>query len=318
MRTLFVIASWLLFLPWLAPVQAQSVSTLREDWKDAARNRTVPVKIDYPKRINAVCPVIIVSHGLGGSREALGSYGQYWAEHGYIAVHLQHVGSDDGLWRGQTMAVAMNAAKKAASAEQFVARVGDVKFALDELERRNKQADWPLHGKLDLAHIAMAGHSFGAITTQAMCGQSFPGGVSYFDPRIKVGIAFSPSPPITGEPEQAFANVTVPMFHLTGTLDDAPQFVSRVKAADRRVPFDSTTSADEYLLILNKADHMALGGRAHNGALDKQWLDAIGRGTTAFLDKYLKGDKAQATYLDGGAFEKTATKLGTFELKLKK
>jgi len=291
-----------------------AAAVLREDWKDAARNRTVPVRIDYPAKIAGPCPVIILSHGLGGSREGLAAYGEYWAEHGYIAVHLQHIGSDDSIWKGQQMAAAMKSAKAAASSEQFIARTGDVKFALDELERRNSDAQWPLHGKLDLTRIAMAGHSFGAVTTQAMCGQSYPGGFSYFDQRIKVGLAFSPSPPKDGDLKRAFAHITIPMFHLTGTIDDAPQFVSSVKAADRRVPYDNINTSDEYLLILTGADHMALGGRSRTSE-DKAWQDLIGKSTTAFLNKYLKGDKSQATYLDGGDFAKAASKYGTFESK---
>jgi len=176
-----------------AYAEDDAVSILREDWKDTARDRIVPVRIDYPAKSDSPLPVVILSHGLGGSRENLKAVSQYWAAHGYVVIHLQHIGSDESAWQGKAPQEAIRDLKSAANAKQFALRNEDVKFALDDLVRKNSDKNWPLAGKLDLEKIAMGGHSFGAVTTQAMCGQTYITGKRYIDPRIKVGIAFSPS-----------------------------------------------------------------------------------------------------------------------------
>src|SRR5262245_28292172 len=86
-----------------APAPAGSsytVATVSYDWTDTARHRKVPVKIYYPKTGHGPFPVIIFSHGLGGSRENYEYLGHHWASHGYVSVHVQHLGSDDAVWRG--------------------------------------------------------------------------------------------------------------------------------------------------------------------------------------------------------------------------
>ena len=42
---------------------------VRADWHDVARNRDVPAKIYFPTEGAGPFPVIIFSHGLGGTRE---------------------------------------------------------------------------------------------------------------------------------------------------------------------------------------------------------------------------------------------------------
>ncbi|HET6251021.1 MAG TPA: hypothetical protein VFE47_25250 [Tepidisphaeraceae bacterium] len=295
---------------------ANAPAELREEWHDADRNRAIPIKIDYPKVIDKPLPVVLISHGLGGSREGLAYVGQYWAQHGYIAVHLQHPGSDETIWKGVDPQAVPKALKNAMSVEQFSERIKDVNFALDELARKNKEANWPLKGKLDLNQIAMAGHSFGAVTTMAMCGELFTGGISFGDARIKAGIVFSPSPPAARDPKVAFKDITIPMFYWTGTKDEVA--ISPVTPAERRVPFDSSTAGNQYLVVLKDGDHMVFNGtRLNPGAAprpnDPAWHELIEKGTTAFLDKYLKSDAAQGKYLDDGTFATEAKKLGTFE-----
>ncbi|CAN5480796.1 acetylhydrolase [soil metagenome] len=312
---------WFVLMAGVAQADSTTVSVLREDWRDAARQRTVPVKVDYPKTIGSPLPVVILSHGLGGSREGLAYLGQYFADHGYVVVHIQHAGSDEMLWKGAKPMAALASIKAAVTPAQFLARVQDVTFTLDELARRNDDVHWTLHGKLDLTRIAMAGHSFGAVTTQAMCGELYPGQKNFYDDRIKAGIALSPNPP-SGDAKTAFAQIAVPVFHFTGTNDNAPILVSDVTAKQRRVPYDATSSTDQYLVILTDADHISFNGRpaaqfkAH--PKDAAWQNIVCRGATAFLDKYLKGSAAQTKYLDGGGFAKDVARLGTFEKKLVK
>src|SRR4051794_3085103 len=84
------------YQPHANPVRVTSVTT---EWTDAKRNRKVPAKIYFPASLPAASPVVIFSHGLGGSREDYAYLGQYWASCGYITVHLQHLGSDSTLWQ---------------------------------------------------------------------------------------------------------------------------------------------------------------------------------------------------------------------------
>src|SRR5260370_921036 len=82
----------------------------------------------------------------------------------------------------------------------------------EQLAVWNKESGHPLAGRLDLDRIGMSGHSFGAGTTQGVGGQSFPGaaGRRFTDARIRAAVAFSPSAPATGDPQAAFAGVTIP------------------------------------------------------------------------------------------------------------
>ena len=305
-----------LALLFFASLAAAPPGTVREVWHDAARHREGPVKIDVPANGATPWPVVILSHGLGGSREGLATIGRYWADHGYAVVHLQHAGSDEAILRAGPMADLPKRLKGAETGEQLVARTGDVTFALDELARRNADPTWSLHGKLDLNRVAMAGHSFGAVTTQAMCGQRYPGGTSFYDKRIKAGVIFSPSPPRVGDATAAFARMRVPLFHFTGTDDRTPAMAGNVTPAQRRVPFDVTTAVDQYLVVITGGDHMLFNGRNRGPRPgDVAPLDLIGQGSTAFLDKVLKGDVRQATFLDGGGYAAVVKPLGTFECK---
>src|SRR5579863_6163408 len=75
------------------------VGIIRYEWQDASRDREVPVKIYYPTNGAGPFPVIIFSHGLGGSREGYAYLGEDWVAHGYVSVHVQHHGSDQGIFK---------------------------------------------------------------------------------------------------------------------------------------------------------------------------------------------------------------------------
>src|ERR1700722_20103770 len=74
----------------------REVEELKLEWKDAKRERAVPVKVYLPKG-EGPFPVVIFSHGLGGSRDGYEYLGRHWASHGYVGVHLQHLGSDSSV-----------------------------------------------------------------------------------------------------------------------------------------------------------------------------------------------------------------------------
>ena len=313
----------LLALLTVAPFQfsvaaTNSVAVLRTEWRDAKRDRTVPVKIYYPPA-GGPFPVIIFSHGLGGSREGYEYLGRYWAAHGYVSVHLQHSGSDAAVWQDASLTNLMsNLRKSAANLDNAMNRPLDVSFAIDRLEKLNHENS-PLKNRLDLARLGVAGHSFGAFTTLAVAGQIFvtPGDkeISYGDPRVKAAIAMSSPVPANKKTfDRAFGKIKIPVFHMTGTEDYSP--IGETKPADRRVPFDHSPGPDQFLLTLKGGDHSVFGGvsRSVTTAKEKQFKDLICESSTAFWDAYLKGDAKAKSWLTND-FKTVLAADGTFEIK---
>src|SRR5208283_2755635 len=142
---------------------------------DAARNRDLPVRVYLPAN-TAPEPVVLFSHGLGGSRTGSVFLGEHWAARGYVAVFLQHPGSDDSVWKDEPAQQRMRAMRQAASLDNFMLRVHDVPAVLDQLAIWNADKTSPLAGRLDLKKVGMSGHSFGAVTTEAVSGESLPAG----------------------------------------------------------------------------------------------------------------------------------------------
>src|SRR4051812_6452841 len=135
--------------------------------KDKSRSREIPLRIYLPAT-HSPAPVVLFSHGLGGTRQGNAFCGKHWAARGYVAVFLQHPGSDDSVWRNKPIRERLAAMRHAADLENFLLRTKDVPAVLDQLQRWNHSADHPLSGRLDLASAGMSGHSFGAVTTQAV------------------------------------------------------------------------------------------------------------------------------------------------------
>lgn len=280
-----------------------AVATVSYDWVDAARSRKVPVKIYYPEKGQGPFPVIIFSHGLGGSRDGYEYLGRHWASHGYVSVHVQHLGSDDAVWK-ESKELAKDLARAAAKPGNAVERPKDVSFVLDRVAALDRDVS-PLKGRLDLRAIGMAGHSFGAWTTLAVAGQML-GPLqrsSLADPRVKAAIEMSAPVPRNADLDRAYGKINVPILHMTGTLDDSP--IGDTNAAERRVPFDHIQAPGQYLVIFQGGDHMIFAGQRRNarrGEKDPHFRDLILQGTTAFWDAYLKGDAAAKSWLSRGGY----------------
>lgn len=280
-------------------VQADSpapVELLRYEPVDASRSRTVPVKICRVKSASAR-PVILFSHGLGGARENGVYLAEHWARSGYVAVFVQHPGSDESVWKETARAERMAAMKQAASARSLIDRIGDIPFVLDQLERWNAEPGHALKGALDLERIGLAGHSFGAVTTQAMMGQKFPLGKSFPDPRLD---AFLPMSPSTGRgvaAAEAFGHIKAPVLCMTGTWDTSV-ITPDMTAASRREVYAALPAGDKYELVFEGGTHSAFSDTALFN--DKQLAHhhpAIQTISTRFWDAYLKGDAAAKVWL---------------------
>ena len=196
----------------------------------------------------------------------------------------------------------MRAMKEAAGAQNFLLRVKDVPAVLDQLDRWNKTVGKALAGRLDLTRVGMAGHSFGAVTAQAVSGQNIGrGNMSFTDPRIKAAIMFSPSSPRRGgDPKEAFSNVKIPWMLMTGTKDVAPIGDADVKS--RLAVFPTLPPGGKYELVLYGAEHSAFTDRALPGDTEKRNPNhhrVILALSTAFWDVWLREDAAARVWLDG-------------------
>ena len=290
---------------------SHAFETLDLELPDAARGRTLPLRLRVPQPCTAALPrpLVVFSHGLGGSRVGGAAWGEHWASHGIVVAHLQHPGSDESLWRGQPGGFTLEALRPGMSPAQYVARVRDVPFALDALAAL--AASRPGLGCIDAARVGMSGHSFGALTTQALAGQSLPrpaeGGAAPWgrEPRVVAAIAFSPSMR-DGSPaaRASFATVAVPFLSVTGSLD-GDVVGTGATAASRRAVHEALPGPGRRLLWLDGADHMGFDGRAPRppvvGRADDRGMQRVVRAVTlAFWQATLAGDAAAQAWLDGG------------------
>lgn len=292
---------------------APTFTTTDDTWHDAARNRDVPVRLYLPADTSKPAATILVSHGLGDSRAAMAYACREWAGRGFFVVALQHPGSDERVWQNAKAGDAFSAIFKAASVEQFAARCNDVKFALDELARRNGSTG-ALAGRIDLDHLGLAGHSFGSLTAQAIIGQHYaaqPGlPASFKDDRIKAVVLMSPGIEGIKDFGSAFAEVHVPVFHFTGTADVVAG-LGVTTPSKRRVPYDRMNASDQYLVIFDRGDHIVFSGHHLAGGDDERY-DRIQAATAKlsgdFFDAYLKSDPAgrEAISRDAAALGATA------------
>jgi predicted dienelactone hydrolase len=223
-------------------------------WFDASRRREVPLRVRWPAG-TAPCALILYSHGLGGSRTGGDVWGRAWQAAGMAVVHVQHPGSDTEVLREGTRALFA-----AATGEQLVARVADMRFVVDEVLRRGRETG--VWSRVRTDAIGAAGHSFGAQTTQALAGQRYAASFATLaDLRLRAFIALSP---MVGRNDassesQQFGAITRPFLCLTGSLDGDPLGSNRT-AADRARVYDGLPPGQRALLWLEGADHMTFGG----------------------------------------------------------
>jgi len=153
---------------------ALSIITDTLTYTDAAGlTRTVPIALRIPLTAPVPLPVVIWSHGgATGHTNPLTSMAE-WSETtaaaGYLTIsiaHLPRTGTRQALCAAIATTVPGNqwplADPQTCANFKYLNwdRPYDIRAVLDELERRNRHG--PLQGRVDLAHIAVGGHSAGA------------------------------------------------------------------------------------------------------------------------------------------------------------
>jgi predicted dienelactone hydrolase len=253
-----------------------SVSESSETWRDERRNRDVPVKIYAPRDARRLLPVVVFSHGIGEDRDSYAWIGRALAQHGFLAVHVTHAGTDRAvLKRGYRYLY-----RAVKQPENWINRPLDVSFVLDQLA---------LRPDADVQRTAAVGHSAGAYTAFALAGMLSGDGKSLRDARVKVAVPMS-MPRMDGVvPPGGYDTIAVPVLNVTGTCDTS--LIYRTFPKHRRIPFEQSKAADRYLVTLQGATHNSF-------VIEDARRDAILNVTIAFLRAFLLGDANARRWFD--------------------
>ena len=175
---------------------------------DPKRNKDLELSIDYP--IHGLSyPVIIFSHGYGGSSRTYESLASFWTSYGYVVIRPSHADANvlrdiyeqqtrvtaSGMGgerrgerrgsRGEPRSSEQASGEKREAVREFVRnaeeawdkerepqwrdRAADISFVIDSLNEIEKMFP-ELRDKMDHARIGVGGHSYGAFTSMMIGG----------------------------------------------------------------------------------------------------------------------------------------------------
>lgn len=252
-------------------------------WDDSRRSRTVLAKLYLPAHSSGPAPLVVFSHGIGGSREGYTYLGKYWAANGYASLHVQHTGSDRNLWAGNPLML-VSRLQDAAHESEAKDRALDLRFALDRVLGDEVAA------RIDPARIAAAGHSYGANTTLLAAGaqlQREGRTVEFGDPRIRAAVVIS-APPFHGEPDaqDILRHVRIPTLHITAAADDIriPGYTSGLQ--DRVDVYAATGGGRKHLAVFKDGSHSIFTDRLGTGGAE--WNPRVKAATRELALEFLR------------------------------
>jgi predicted dienelactone hydrolase len=279
---------------------------------DAKRNKDLHVRIFYPDDTGPY-PVIVFSHGAGGSQDCCEALTRHWATYGYVTIQPTH--DDSAIQRRNSgeenirfMQAVRDALKKPALWES---RPQDISFVLDSLPVLEGRVPG-LVGNMDKDRIGVGGHSMGSYTAEAIAGAivDLPGhpGSNFADPRVKAVLCLSPQGPGQfGLKDHSFDRISLPFIGMTGSLDSLGPIAS---PAWHKIPFERSQPGDKFHVFIQGANHMSfitartlLPGQAAQG---EAILGYTNSASLAFWDAYLKSDPRAKQYLQSDTLEKSS------------
>jgi predicted dienelactone hydrolase len=170
---------------------------------DTLAVRDAPVRADDDDRY----PLVVFSHGKGGTRLQSNFYTAYLASHGYVVAAPDHTG--DTIVELLREVKGTGNIQPDSTVEALVYRPADVLAVIDLLP---DTVDDDVARVVDFDHIGVSGHSFGAITSFLAASQ---------DVRIDAIVAQTPgSQDLLGlQMRTPLDQMTIPMFIQSSTLD---------------------------------------------------------------------------------------------------
>ena len=289
-------------------------TTERMNLADAEHGRTIATRAFYPAKPGRY-PLIVFSHGFGGSLNTFNNTGKVWASHGYVVLHPSH--SDSMLLLDPKVPAAeaevmrrVLAGRGAGGADRetmaaFVkvlddpffidSRLRDVGFLLRALKDPKLGLDPAVLSRADTARLGMSGHSFGGYTTLVLAGSKLSPA-----PAAPIPTGFAGFIGMSGQGpgrmalnDDSFKGIVKPYMATTGTRD----FGAAGETPPWRLkPYDLCPPGRKYAAVVQGFRHMdfdpapgdpEMGARA--ATLRKYQLQ--------FWDSVLKADRTQETAL---------------------
>ena len=300
----------------LSPGREPAVRTLdRIDLVDPARGRTLPTRIHMPAAPGP-WPVILFSHGFGGSLSAFGETGRYWAARGMVVIHPTQSDSvqvpdptlpaEDARAVRQALAAAMGARPTGAALAEVMerpiflrSRLADIAFLQSLVRARDARLPAPVRDRIDPARMGMAGHSFGAYLTLVVCGARLsPEPPPPLPSGFRAGMAISgQGSGRLGLKKGTFDRMSLPLFSVTGSQD----FGAAGETPDWRLEaFRSAGPGRQYAAILDGFRHGDFDAPENDPALGKP-VGRLRALQSAFWRATLAGDVSGWTDLDRAA-----------------
>ncbi len=263
-------------------------------------------------------PLVIVSHGYPGSRYFLSYLTSNLASKGYVVAAIDHTDSVFGAIKGFE--------------STLLNRSSDQLFTIHALDQLGRDPSHFLHGLVDTGNVAIVGYSMGGYGALISAGaglsatsplmQLVPGGYlrdwsagsekyeALDRSAIKAIVAIAPwgnQPPSHSWDAKGLAGIHIPSLFIAGDHDDVAEYTNGIKPA-----FEMAVQSERCMLVYENARHntgadpappnLSLSYQLMQSTEEPVWrkdrINSIDQHfITAFLDLYLKGDRAKAAYL---------------------
>ena len=280
----------------------------------------------YLPQLDAKAPVIVISYGLGEDRSSFAYLAEQLASYGFVVAVPENPGSS----AQQVRSLLSGLANEVAEPREFINRALNVKFLLDELQRRS-QSDPTF--QVNMQQVGVIGQSFGGYTALALAGAPinfsqlqkgcenlhnslnlslilqcralelprFP--YDLHDQRIIAVIAINPIDSSIFGPA-SLSQIRVPVMLISGSADTvAPALAEQI------VPFSWLTTPEKYLVVIQGGTHFSTIDETNasryplaipstiagsNTEIARRYVEVL---SVAFCQTYIAGAKQYLPYL---------------------
>lgn len=283
--------------------------------EDPPRVRGLAVE-KAPARDGGPWPLVMISHGFQNWAANMAYLGENLASKGYVVVSIEH----------NDLPVTDAESRRRSAREAALTRAGDITAMVRALHRAAREKGHFLHGRLDVARLALAGYSMGGFGALTAAGAKLDADSPLIDapppgagPSAKAGLladrvdALVLIAPWGGAADSrvwkasALAAMEVPTLLIAGSHDDIVGFEGV------QWLYNTLSNAPRRFLVYENARHNTGPEPAppeirHDMAALERYEEPVWRAgrimavnqhfITAHLDAALKEDAAAAAYLD--------------------